>query len=100
MVPRAVVPRAIQNRFVANYPPHDLRAERRSMCDGRAPRIFRKSSLRRTNAMMEAPVPDRDPDERHDHLAVFREFLDHLERAARRVAPTPAKDRRPRTDVR
>ncbi|HZP70802.1 MAG TPA: hypothetical protein VFB29_12730 [Pseudolabrys sp.] len=50
--------------------------------------------------MMEAPVPDRDPDERHDHLAVFREFLDHLERAARRVAPTPAKDRRPRTDVR
>lgn len=38
-------------------------------------------------------VARRDSDESDDHLDVFREFLSHLERAARRAAAT-ARDRR------
>ena len=30
---------------------------------------------------------------RRDHLSVFREFLNHLERAARRSAPSAARTR-------
>jgi hypothetical protein len=41
-------------------------------------------------------TPERGPEPRHDYLAVFREFLDHLDRIARRDAPVPAKDRHSR----
>ena len=36
---------------------------------------------------------------RRDHISVFREFLDHLERAARRRAPEKS-DRAPRAKAR
>ena len=46
--------------------------------------------------MVDTPgtVPPRDSDEPHDHLNVFREFIDHLERNARRAAATRQDKRR------
>jgi hypothetical protein len=41
----------------------------------------------------------RDPDKPHDHLDVFREFIDHLERAAR-SANAAAQDKRRRANSR
>lgn len=41
----------------------------------------------------------RDSGERRDHLDIFREFLDHLERAARRGVAATAKDKRSRTNA-
>jgi hypothetical protein len=41
----------------------------------------------------------RDPDKPRDHLDVFREFIDHLERAAR-TATAAAQDKRRRANAR
>jgi len=41
----------------------------------------------------------RDPDKPRDHLKVFREFIDHLERTARSAAAT-AQDKRRRANAR
>jgi hypothetical protein len=41
----------------------------------------------------------RDPDKPRDHLDVFREFIDHLERNAR-SATAAAQDKRRRADSR
>jgi len=41
----------------------------------------------------------RDPDKPRDHLEVFREFIDHLERNARSAAAT-AQDKRRRANAR
>jgi hypothetical protein len=80
--------------------PRRLRAMRRNMRDGTIKRgaeeIFRGIVLKDASAM-DAPAPDRESGERRDHLAVFREFIDHLERAARRGA---SNDTRPRASGR
>jgi hypothetical protein len=41
----------------------------------------------------------RDREEPRDHIDVFREFIDHLERNARRVT-APARDARRRAQAR
>jgi hypothetical protein len=73
---------------------------RRNMRDGTVARAHKKVSWEfdlKDECTMEPPASDRDCEIRHDHLVVFREFLDHLERVARRGASTLAKDRRSRT---
>ena len=51
--------------------------------------------------MVDTPgaLPPRDSDEPRDHLNVFREFIDHLERTARTAAATRHSKRR-RTSAR
>ena len=45
------------------------------------------------------PATRRDPDKPRDHLDVFREFIDHLERNARSVT-VAAQDKRRRVNAR
>jgi len=58
------------------------------------------NSLEDKNTMNTAGAPTRrDPDKPRDHLDVFREFIDHLERNAR-SATAAAQDKRRRANSR
>jgi hypothetical protein len=43
------------------------------------------------HTMMRSLSGERKSEPRRDHLTVFREFLDHLDRASRRRAPARVK---------
>jgi hypothetical protein len=70
----------------------ELRVDRR--------KEFSANFLRNENTMNTAGTATRrDPDKPRDHLDVFREFIDHLERAAR-TATAAAQDKRRRANAR